>query len=147
MTSGETLISVESNGIDIMPLATLLSSYWRADGSTKRHDAWCTQYCVASVPKIMSPRKTKADHRQPMPDLDDLDIISERTMRLNQVVTGEKLNLIIFMTWEIAGTIKFWLKKFCRLIQRSAIPSASKASGPAPQRIVAVSGAMANFLR
>jgi hypothetical protein len=90
MTSGETLISVESNGIGIMPLATLLSSYWRADGSTKRHDAWCTQYCVASVPKIMSPRKTKADHRQPMPDLDDLDIISERTMRLNQVVTGEK---------------------------------------------------------
>jgi hypothetical protein len=27
---------------------------------------------------------------QPMPELDDLDIISERTVRLNQVVTGEK---------------------------------------------------------
>jgi hypothetical protein len=37
MTSGETLINVESNGIGIMPLATLLSSYWRAYPGMERH--------------------------------------------------------------------------------------------------------------
>ena len=52
---------------------------------------------------------------QPMPELDDLDIISERTVRLNQVVTGggENLNLIICMTWEMAGggTIQILVEK------------------------------------
>ena len=85
---------------------------------------------------------------QPMPELDDLDIISERTVRLNQVVTGEKFKFDYMYDmgdgWDHQILVE---KKCCRLIQRSAIPSASKANGPAHQRIVAVSGAMEISLR